>query len=127
MLLAGARRDSTSCDVTFRLPLNEGRELYVDIHMEPDADDSLMIRGLAVGIQGLDIMYRVENPSATGAEKYGRNYYTSYNATYDEILRGVRNAARDYLPESQVQTGPVDVLQVAKEQAEKKHLRIPWI
>ena len=120
--LAKANIAPAGGEVTFALPLNEGIELYVCIHMEPDSEDNLSIRGGATGIQGLDIMYRVENPSATGAERYGRNYFASYNAKYDELLRGIRNAASEYLPEAPapaVQEGPVDVLQVAKEQAEK--------
>ena len=118
--LAKANIAPAGGEVTFRLPLNDGRELYVCIDMVPDSEDNLFIGGV-MG-RKMSIMYRVEQPSASGSDKYGSNNFAPYNVKYADLLKRIRSIARDYLPETSapaVQEGPVDVLQVAKEQAEK--------
>ena len=107
-------------DITFRLPLNEGSEVYVDISVVPDLEDNLFIGGV-MG-RKMAIMYRIEQPSETGPDKYGTNNFAPYNVSYADLLKGIRSVAKDYLPKAPAtaeQEGPVDVLQVAKEQAEK--------
>ena len=111
-------------DITFRLPLNGGMELYVDIELSPVNGDDLQIRGMAYpNARMLDIMYRVENPSASGQVRYvTANNFAPYNVSYADLLKGIRNDAKDYLPETPataVQEGHVDILQIAQEQAEK--------
>ena len=118
--LAKANIAPAGGEVTFRLPLNDGRELYVCIDMVPDSEDNLFIGGV-MG-RKMSIMYRVEQPSASGSDKYGSNNFAPYNVKYADLLKRIRSIAKDYLPEPPapaVQEGPVDVLQVAKEQAEK--------
>ena len=118
--LAKANIAPAGGEVTFRLPLNDGRELYVCIDMVPDSEDNLFVGGV-MG-RKMSIMYRVEQPSASGSDKYGSNNFAPYNVKYADLLKRIRSIAKDYLPEAPapaVQEGPVDVLQVAKEQAEK--------
>ena len=85
-------------DVTMHLPLAEGRELYVNIQLEPafnkgDTDrrgDNLEVTG---------IMCRVENPNASGNDRYGQNMWFAEDVTYDELLKNVQRATYKYIPE----------------------------
>lgn len=82
-------------DVSIRLPLEKGRELYLTIGLEPRA---------AKGVEGYDgsnlevtrIVYRVENPN--GTERYGNNKWVAEDITYADLLKGIQYEARDYLP-----------------------------
>lgn len=91
-------------DVMINLPLNEGRELYINIGLEPadkqegDAHnrpyyrDDLNVRG---------IMYRVEWPDEKGhtsIERMGRNRWADDKVTYGDLLNAIRREAKDYLP-----------------------------
>ena len=91
-------------DVSIRLPLNEGRELYINIGLEPagkqegDAHnrpyyrDDLHVRG---------IMYRVEWPDEKGHtsfERMGRNRWADDKVTYGDLLNAIRREVKDYLP-----------------------------
>lgn len=130
--LAKANIAPAGGDISFCLPLNEGRELYLTINIAPklrderiggDYMDDLYVGDDIIG-RNMAIMYRLENPNASGQARYeGSNNFAPYNVTYADLLRGVRMAVRSYLPEAPAETttisGPVDVLQVAKEQAEK--------
>lgn len=86
-------------DVIITLPLNEGRELVIYIGLEPVAGRGTRRRGdnLAVG----RIMYRVENPNATGLEKYGSNNWANNDVTYAQFLRRVQYVAKDFLPKKE--------------------------
>ena len=84
-------------DVTMHLPLAEGRELYVNIQLEPSAgkginrgDDNLEVTG---------IMSRVENPNGTGADRYGQNMWFTEDVTYNDLLSHVKRAVYKYIPE----------------------------
>ena len=122
-------------DVTFRLPLKEGRELYVNIEVTPTtvAEYNSYMRGedylggygddLAVGVgpmgKSTAIMYRVENTNGVGGfERYGSNNFAPYNVTYQDLLSGIRRVAREYLPE-QVETPAAATAQSVDEKAEK--------
>ena len=115
-------------DVTFRLPLDGGMELYVDITLEPDGygggsySDNLRVGSRLAGMH-MAIMFRVENPAVSGHAQYvTSNSFAPNNVKYADLLRRIRSVAKDYLPKAPAtaeQEGPVDVLQVAKEQAEK--------
>jgi N12 class adenine-specific DNA methylase len=116
--LAKANIAPAGGEVYFRLPLNEGRELYVNISLYPDRnleygqnEDSLVNRGI---VRGLDIMYRVENPNESGQMRYETaNSFAPYNVSYLDLLKRIRYVAKDFLNEQS------DILQVVKEQAEK--------
>lgn len=85
-------------DVTIHLPLAEGRELYVNIQLEPAFDkgdtdrrcDNLEVTG---------IMCRVENPNASGNDRYGQNMWFAEDVTYDDLLKNVQRATYKYIPE----------------------------
>ena len=122
-------------DVTFRLPLKEGRELYVNIEVTPTtvAEYNSYMRGedylpgygddLAVGVgpmgKNTAILYRVENTNGVGGfERYGSNNFAPYNVTYQDLLSGIRRVAREFLPE-QVETPAAATAQSVDEKAEK--------
>ena len=91
-------------DISIRLPLNEGRELSVNIYLDPTASpgeptysgDNLQVSG---------IMYRVENPNGTGHERYGSNSWASVDGTYSELLHMIQRETYRYLPESNSEKG----------------------
>lgn len=88
-------------DVTITLPLMNGRELKVYISLEPTSaergeDYIHSRRGDNLYIE--HIMYRVENPEASGYERYGNNQWIRTDADYEYMLRLLKYEARDFLP-----------------------------
>ncbi len=85
-------------DITIRLPLNEGRELAIFISLDPVAERGSRMRGDNLAVES--IMYRIEEPAATGLDKYGINRWVvrPQEATYDYLLQLLRGEARKYLP-----------------------------
>lgn len=83
-------------DVSIHLPLEEGRELYLTIGVEPRA---------AKGVEGFGgsdlevthIMFRVDHPGGTGNDRYGRNVFVDSNVTYSDLLKQVQREAYKYL------------------------------
>lgn len=85
-------------DVTIHLPLAEGRELYVNIQLEPAFDKGdTDRRGDNLEVTG--IMCRVENPNTSGNDRYGQNMWFAEDVTYDELLKNVQRATYKYIPE----------------------------
>lgn len=85
-------------DVTIHLPLAEGRELYVNIQFEPAFDKGdTDRRGDNLEVTG--IMCRVENPNASGNDRYGQNMWFAEDVTYDDLLKNVQRATYKYIPE----------------------------
>ena len=85
-------------DVTIHLPLAEGRELYVNIQLEPTFDKGdTDRRGDNLEVTG--IMCRVENPNASGNDRYGQNMWFAEDVTYDDLLKNVQRATYKYIPE----------------------------
>lgn len=118
-------------DVAICLPLGGGRELRVNIYLEP-ADkeqgeahgrvlyqDDLYVRG---------VMCRVENPDAEDSwERYGMDYNAGPDVTYGDLLKGVRRVAGSYLPKGRpvAEEGPArgifgEAERVAREAQEKR-------
>lgn len=83
-------------DVSIHLPLEEGRELYLTIGVEPRA---------AKGVDGFGgsdlevtrIMFRVDHPEGTGNDRYGRNVFVDSNVTYSDLLKQVQRETYKYL------------------------------
>lgn len=83
-------------DVSIHLPLEEGRELYLTIGVEPRA---------AKGVEGFGgsdlevthIMFRVDHPEGTGNDRFGRNVFVDSNVTYSDLLKQVQREAYKYL------------------------------
>ena len=85
-------------DVTIHLPLAEGRELYVNIQLEPAFDKGdTDRRGDNLEVTG--IMCRVENPNASGNDRYGQNMWFAEDVTYDDLLKNVQRVTYKYIPE----------------------------
>ena len=84
-------------DVTMHLPLAEGRELYVNIQLEPSAGKGINRGGDNLEVTG--IMSRVENPTASGNDRYGQNMWFTEDVTYDDLLSSVKRAVYKYIPE----------------------------
>lgn len=85
-------------DVIIHLPLAEGRELYVNIQLEPAFDKGdTDRRGDNLEVTG--IMCRVENPNASGNDRYGQNMWFAEDVTYDDLLKNVQRATYKYIPE----------------------------
>lgn len=84
-------------DVTMHLPLAEGRELYVNIQLEPSAGKGINRGGDNLEVTG--IMSRVENPNGTGADRYGQNMWFTEDVTYNDLLSHVKRAVYKYIPD----------------------------
>lgn len=84
-------------DVTMHFPLAEGRELYVNIQLEPSAGKGINRGGDNLEVTG--IMSRVENPNGTGADRYGQNMWFTEDVTYNDLLSHVKRAVYKYIPE----------------------------
>lgn len=118
-------------DVAICLPLGGGRELRVNIYLEP-ADkeqgeahgrvlyqDDLYVRG---------VLCRVENPDAEDSwERYGMDYNAGPDVTYGDLLKGVRRVAGSYLPKGRpvAEDGPAggifgEAERVAREAQERR-------
>lgn len=98
-------------DITFRIPLQEGRELYVDIPIAINgyvgyynamgnyADLYIPQTKSAFDSVINHILYRVETPNGAGVDKYGTNHLAFTTTTYKDFLNNVRSIAKEYLPE----------------------------
>ncbi len=84
-------------DITMHLPLAEGRELYVNIQLEPSAGKGSNYGGDNLEVTG--IMWRVENPNGKGNDRYGQNFYVPEDATYKVLLENVQRAVYKYIPQ----------------------------
>lgn len=88
-------------DVSMHLPLEEGRELYVNIQLVPSAG-----RGVAKfegdNLEVTRIMFRVDNPNGNGNGRYDRRYginvWVNKDVTYSELLDKVKREVYKYLP-----------------------------
>jgi N12 class adenine-specific DNA methylase len=85
-------------DVTMHLPLAEGRELYVNVQLAPSAGKGITNYG-GDNLEVTGIMCRVENPNASGNDRYGQNMWFAEDVTYDELLKNVQRDTYEYIPE----------------------------
>lgn len=85
-------------DVSIHLPLEEGRELYLTIGVEPRAAKGVDGFG-GSDLEVTHIMFRVDHPEGTGNDRYGRNEWVNNDVTYSELLDKVKREAYKYIPE----------------------------
>lgn len=85
-------------DVTMHLPLAEGRELYVNIQLEPSFTPNETNRR-GDNLEVIGIMCRVENPNASGNARYGQDMWFAEDVTYDDLLKNVQRVTYKYIPE----------------------------
>lgn len=83
-------------DVSIHLPLEEGRELYLTIGVEPRATKGVDGFG-GSDLEVTHIMFRVDHPEGTGNDRYGRNVFVDSNVTYSDLLKQVQREAYKYL------------------------------
>jgi N12 class adenine-specific DNA methylase/uncharacterized protein with GYD domain len=83
-------------DVSIHLPLEEGRELYLTIGVEPRAANGVDGFG-GSDLEVTHIMFRVDHPEGTGNDRYGRNVFVDSNVTYSDLLKQVQREAYKYL------------------------------
>ena len=83
-------------DVSIHLPLEEGRELYLTIGVEPRAAKGVDGFG-GSDLEVTHIMFRVDHPGGTGNDRYGRNVFVDSNVTYSDLLKQVQREAYKYL------------------------------
>lgn len=75
-------------EITIHLPLEDGKNLSIYIILKANDTKGSLIQGdnLEVG----NIMYRLENPNASGQERYGVNKFAESDTTYNELLKGIK-------------------------------------
>lgn len=86
-------------DISIRLPLNEGRELYISIGLVTPVN----VKYSRDNLQATRIIYRVEWPDEKGHvsfDRMGRNCWADANVTYADLLKGIQREAKEYLPSS---------------------------
>lgn len=83
-------------DVSIHLPLEEGRELYLTIGVEPRAAKGVDGFG-GSDLEVTHVMFRVDHPEGTGNDRYGRNVFVDSNVTYSDLLKQVQREAYKYL------------------------------
>ena len=89
-------------DISIRLPLNEGRELYITIGLDPSVTPGDVTYS-GDNLQATRIMYRVEWPDEKGHvsfDRMGRNCWADANVTYADLLNAIQREAKEYLPSS---------------------------
>lgn len=113
-------------EVTITLPLEQGRELKMYIYLEPTSarrGEDYRVTGLGDNLYIRDIMYRVENPSASGYERYGSNQWMSRDdaADYAHVLQLLRSEAKRYLPAVSTESAVSEQEKPAKQKKAKKN------
>ncbi len=75
-------------EITIHLPLEDGKDLSIYIILKANDTKGSLIQGdnLEVG----NIMYRLENPAASGQEQYGVNNFADPDITYNELIEGIK-------------------------------------
>ena len=110
-------------DISFRLPLENGKELYLSVDVEPNFNNYYRADGDANSLVADHMFWRIEDPQANGTSRYltpNQNYGLfergQVTTTYADLLRDIRRMGRDYL--STIPTGTT-MQEVAKHVAEK--------
>ena len=86
-------------DISIRLPLNEGRELYITIGLAPSVTPGDVTHS-GDNLQATRIMYRVEWLDEKGHVSFdhtGRNCWADANVTYADLLKGIQREAKEYI------------------------------
>ncbi len=110
-------------DISFRLPLENGKELYLSVDVEPNFNNYYRADGDANSLVADHMFWRIEDPQANGTSRYltpNQNYglfeHGQVTTTYADLLRDIRRMGRDYL--STIPTGTTKQ-EIAKQIAEK--------
>lgn len=111
-------------DISFRIPLENGKELYLSVDIEPNyelnempyrdvSEDSLTVDG---------IMWRIEDPQASGMARYSlNNQYCKESIKYIDLLNDIRRKSKEYLPTILAGTTKQEIAkQIAEKTTRKK-------
>jgi N12 class adenine-specific DNA methylase len=110
-------------DISFRLPLENGKELYLQVSLQPNfelntlpyhdvSEDSLMVDG---------IMWRIEAPQASGMARYSlSNQYCREDVKYIDLLNDIRRKSKEYLPTIPAGTTKQEIAKQVAEKATRK-------
>lgn len=108
-------------DITIHLPLADGMDLSIYINLKTTSAKGGFVQGdnLEVG----NIMYRIENPNATGHERYGRNNFAAPDITYDRLRDDISRVI-DHAVRETPQPKKVNVESLVRELQEKGRARL---
>ncbi len=98
--LAEANIAPAAGDVSFRLPLTPTAELYFTIQLNPTPYK--LPNGHYMNTDNLsveDIMYRIEDPTASGVYRYGNNKWAEPNVKYGDLIKEIKSEIKRYVPE----------------------------
>lgn len=110
-------------DISFRLPLENGKELYLTVDLRPNyelnekpyrdvSEDSLTVEG---------IMWRIEDPQASGMARYAlNNQYCGKDVKYIDLLNDIRHKSKEYLPTIPAGTTKQEIAKQVAEKATRK-------
>lgn len=127
--LATANIAPAGGDISFRLPIKDGLELYVHLGINPNRDLYYKPDGIQESYVISDMYWRVENPNANGSPRYltgNQNYGSLYGPyghtfpTYEKLLKDIRYYAKDYLPKVEEESAPVEHMSDLLEEAKKR-------
>lgn len=115
-------------DISFRLPLENGKELYLWVDIEPNIGNYYRADGDANSLVADHIAWRIEDPQANGTSRYltsNQNYGMfergQVTTTYADLLRDIRRTGRNYLPTIPAGTTKQEIAkQVAEKTTRKK-------
>ena len=102
-------------DISFRLPLENGKELYLTIALDSTEDEN--------ALELRTIMWRVEDPQASGTARYIRQNHSyigkaAAEMRYIDLLNDIRKVAAEYLPKTNATK--LEVAKKVKEQTDSK-------
>lgn len=115
-------------NISFRLPLENGKELYLWVDIEPNIGNYYRADGDANSLVADHIVWRIEDPQANGTSRYltsNQNYGMfergQVTTTYADLLRDIRRTGRNYLPTIPAGTTKQEIAkQVAEKTTRKK-------
>lgn len=115
-------------DISFRLPLENGKELYLSVDLEPNFNNYYRADGDANSLVADHMFWRIEDPQANGTSRYltpNQNYGLfergQVTTTYADLLRDIRRTGRNYLPTIPAGTTKQEIAkQVAEKTTRKK-------
>lgn len=115
-------------DISFRLPLENGKELYLWVDIEPNIGNYYRADGDANSLVADHIAWRIEDPQANGTSRYltsNQNYGMfergQVTTTYADLLRDIRRTGRNYLPTIPAGTTKQEIAkQIAEKTTRKK-------
>ena len=108
--LATANIPPTGGEITFRLPLENGNELFLQIGIAPNENWRAFYRqdGSEDDLHVTGLVWRIENPSKNGSSRYVTDFSrfamaaNGFNLTYRALLQDIRTRAKNYLPQAEI-------------------------